>query len=69
MELIQQRTSIERLAADEVRMGMFTLITSGAKEVLAQRANEMLNAILARTSEIVVENIAGITRSYQEMLK
>ena len=49
------------LCADDLRFSMFSLITRDAKETLSQRANETLNAILSRISEIVIENIASVT--------
>lgn len=66
-DFLRARHEIERLCIDEIRFTFFQVRTKLAKEALVQKATEVLTLITTKTAEIVTDNIARITKSYQDM--
>lgn len=63
-ELYQAKKTIERISIDEVDCGLFQVRTRSAKEILINRAIEVINEILKKILEICSEGIKSIRKSY-----
>ena len=68
-ELWKAKKTIERLANDEVNCGLFLVRTRQAKEILVNRASEIITDILKKIQEICTDNIKNIRKSYEERQK
>ena len=55
------------MCTDEVSFSFFQVKTKSAKDILTQKANEILQAILQRLSEIVSDNIQSVQKNYDRM--
>lgn len=64
----QAKLNIEKICIDEKNSGLFQIRTKEAKEILVNRADDVIKSILLKISDICVQNIQRINNLYLEQI-
>lgn len=69
LELYNAKKTLEKIAIDEVNCGLFQVRTRGAKQILVNRAVDIMNEILKKILDICSEGIKNIKKAYEDRKK